>query len=94
MLQKNKKSDDPSGTIIDFRTHKKLRERRNTPRIGWNGIGAVSLAAWTIAMPTIGGALVGRWLDSQWPTPFSWSLNLMLVGAAIGCITAWRWGRQ
>jgi len=95
MLKKNKNttSGDPSGTIIDFRTQKKLHERRNT-RAGWNVFVAVTLAAWTIALPTIGGALVGRWLDSRWPALFSWSLALMLLGAAIGCITAWRWGRH
>lgn len=94
MLQnKNRKSDDPSRKIIDFKTQKKLRERR-TPRGGWNWFGVTSLAAWFIALPTVVGAILGHWLDSQWPTPFSWSLALMLVGAAIGCITAWRWVRQ
>jgi len=90
---KNKQSDDPSGTIIDFRTHKKIRQRRNT-LTGWSGFAAIPLAAWAIALPMIGGALVGRWIDSQWPTPFPWSVALMLVGAAIGCLIAWKWARH
>lgn len=70
VLKKNYKSDDPSGTIIDFKTHKRLHDRRNS-RTLWNGMVAVCLAAWAIALPAIGGALAGRWLDSHWPAVIS-----------------------
>ena len=96
LQNKNRRPDGPSGIIIDFKTEKKLRKRRNanSPGAGWNWLAGTAMAIWFMGLFTVVGALVGRWLDSQWPTPFSWSLALMLLGAAAGGIATWRWVRQ
>ena len=55
------------------------------------GIGTFGMIGWSIAVPTVGGALLGLWLDRVAPQEFSWTLALILGGVAIGAMIAWAW---
>jgi ATP synthase protein I len=45
---------------------------------------------WMVALPAVGGALLGRWIDGEVAMkPFSWTLCLLLLGLALGCVSAW-----
>lgn len=44
-----------------------------------------------MALPTVGGALLGMWLDRVAPRAFSWPIALMLGGLVIGVLVAWEW---
>ena len=46
---------------------------------------------WSVAIPTVGGALLGGWLDRVAPQKFSWTLALILGGLVVGVIVAWDW---
>jgi ATP synthase protein I len=43
------------------------------------------------AIPTLLGAALGLWLDRRYPGGHSWTLALLVVGLAIGCLNAWHW---
>ena len=52
------------------------------------------MVGWSIALPAVIGALVGRWIDAAWPGSLSWTLILLVVGLGAGCLNAWRWVEQ
>jgi ATP synthase protein I len=49
------------------------------------------MVGWTVAVPTIAGIFLGIWLDREWPVTFSWTLTLLVTGALLGSVMAWRW---
>lgn len=55
------------------------------------GLGMFGTVGWTIAIPTVLGTLLGRWLDNLHHGPISWTLTGLLIGMASGCLVAWRW---
>ncbi len=73
------------------RRRKALRERN---RSIWFSIGFFGLVGWSIAIPTLIGIGLGVWIDSHWPSRVSWTLTLLLVGMAVGCLNAWYWIKQ
>ncbi len=57
----------------------------------WFGMGMSGIIGWSITIPTLLGIALGIWIDKKWPSPVSWTLTLLSVGIAIGCLNAWRW---
>jgi ATP synthase protein I len=45
---------------------------------------------WTIVVPILLGAFVGRWLDRTFDTGVFWSAALVFAGAAAGFWAVWR----
>ena len=71
--------------------------RRQAERAGrarhltfWQGLGLVGSVGWMVAVPTVGGALLGRWLDARFATHVFWTLSLLFVGVVLGSASAWR----
>lgn len=59
------------------------------------GIGTFGMIGWSVAVPTVGGAFLGLWLDRVAPQAFSWTIALILGGVALGVLLAWAWvGRE
>ncbi len=70
----------------------RMRQTRRRPAYSpLRGIGAFGVVGWSVAVPTVGGALLGLWLDRVAPVRFSWPIALMLGGLVIGVIVAWDW---
>ncbi|MCK9489456.1 MAG: AtpZ/AtpI family protein [Xanthomonadales bacterium] len=76
---------------IGAREQRKLRARKARDRTVFHGLGAAGIVGWSVAVPTVIGALAGLWLDRAWPGEFSWTLALLLGGVALGCLNAWYW---
>jgi ATP synthase protein I len=55
------------------------------------GFGTFGMIGWSIAVPTVGGAFLGLWLDRARPQDFSWTIALILGGLALGVMIAWAW---
>ncbi len=58
------------------------------------GLGLFGRVGWAIAAPTLLGTLFGVWLDRRLAGTVSWTLTLMLLGLALGCVSAWVWVRK
>lgn len=70
---------------------RKLRAQRHVTRNVWFGLGMMGLVGWSVAIPTLLGAMLGIWLDRLYPGGRSWTLALLVAGLAIGCWNAWHW---
>jgi len=73
---------------------RKLRAQREGKQSVWFGLGMSGLIGWSVAVPTIAGALVGLWWDRHHPGAHSWTLALLVAGLMIGCANAWHWVSQ
>lgn len=40
------------------------------------------------------GTALGIWIDTTWPSRFSWTLMLLMVGVILECLNAWEWINQ
>lgn len=56
----------------------------------WQGLASVGTVGWMIALPTVGGALLGRWIDGHYRTGIFWTLSLLTLGLMVGCVATWR----
>jgi ATP synthase protein I len=54
-------------------------------------LGQIGVLGWTIVIPMLLGLFAGRWLDRTLQTNVFFSGSLLMVGAAIGFWSAWRW---
>ena len=46
---------------------RKLRAQREGTRSVWFGLGMTGLIGWSVAVPTLGGVMLGLWLDLRHP---------------------------
>lgn len=76
---------------IHEKAQRKQHAARRPDRTVWYGLGAFGMVGWTVAIPTLLGALLGVWLDRVLGGPISWTLTLLVLGLAFGCLSAWRW---
>ena len=70
---------------------RKLKARRGAAKSVWFGLGMSGLIGWSVTIPTLIGAAVGIWVDRHYPSTYSWTLMLLLIGLIIGCFNAWHW---
>ena len=70
---------------------RKLKAQRTGNKSVWFGLGMSGLIGWTVAVPTLIGAGLGLWIDKRYPSSYSWTLMLLLLGLIIGCLNAWHW---
>jgi len=76
---------------VGAKATRKLKARRNAGRGVWFGLGMMGLVGWSVVVPTLLGAALGIWLDKRHPGSHSWTLMLLVIGLAIGCLNAWHW---
>ncbi len=57
----------------------------------WFGLGMMGLVGWSVAIPTVVGALLGYWIDEAHPGQRSWTLMGIVLGVLVGALNAWRW---
>jgi ATP synthase protein I len=73
---------------------RKLRAQGDEKQGVWFGLGMSGLIGWSVAVPTIAGAMGGLWWDHRHPGTRSWTLMLLFAGLVIGCANAWHWVAQ
>ncbi|MXS80669.1 ATP synthase protein I [Nitrosomonas eutropha] len=86
MTEKN----DASAAI---RRHaERMQQKRKAPKYSpLSGLGVFGVIGWSVAIPTVGGAFLGMWLDRVVPQSFSWPIALILGGVVVGAMVAWNW---
>ncbi len=77
--------------MVGEKERRKLKEKQKS-KLGLRfGLGMFGLVGWSIVVPTVLGALLGIWLDNQFPGKRFWTLSLLLIGLVLGCFSAWHW---
>jgi ATP synthase protein I len=79
---------------VESKASRKLRMQGDTTQGVWFGLGMSGLIGWSVAAPTLVGAMIGLWWDRHHPGVHSWTLMLMVIGLVIGCVNAWHWLSQ
>ncbi len=54
-------------------------------------LGQIGVLGWIIVMPMLIGIVAGRWLDGRFHSGVFWTAPLLILGAALGCWSAWKW---
>ncbi|MCP5158967.1 MAG: AtpZ/AtpI family protein [Gammaproteobacteria bacterium] len=85
---------DPLAEQVGYQATRKLRARQSDRPSVWFGLGLFGIVGWSVALPTVLGALLGVWLDRNWPSRHSWTLALLAAGLVLGCASAWQWLRK
>ena len=96
MVENNHSAEKPEemqkfSTHVRDREARKLHARKHGVREVWFGLGMFGIVGWAIAIPTVLGAFIGIWLDLHRKEGFSWTLMLLIIGLAAGCLNAWYW---
>ncbi|MCB9076020.1 MAG: AtpZ/AtpI family protein [Anaerolineaceae bacterium] len=73
---------------------RKVKARREKKYNIWFGLGMIGVIGWTVVIPSLVGVALGMWIDTTWPGSMSWTLTLLLIGLALGCLNAWHWVSQ
>ena len=76
------------------KARRKERARQTKDRDVWSWLGMFGLVGWSVAIPTLIGVALGIWLDRLRLSRISWTLSLLIVGMALGCVNAWYWIKQ
>ncbi len=79
---------------IGEKAERKLKARAEGRRDVWFGVGMFGLVGWSVAIPTIIGIVLGLWIDARLQDRISWTLTLLFIGAALGCVNAWYWVKR
>lgn len=56
----------------------------------WRSLSVLGSVGWPIVMTTVGGALLGRWIDARWNAGIRFTLMLLVGGAVTGAAIVWR----
>jgi ATP synthase protein I len=75
---------------IGAKAARKIKARKSTQGV-WFGLGMMGLVGWSVVVPTLLGAALGIWLYNHHPGKHPWTLSLLVVGLAVGCLNAWHW---
>src|ERR1700722_6785702 len=51
----------------------------------------IGVLGWIIVVPMLIGIFVGRWLDRIFNSGLFWTAPLLMLGAGLGCWSAWKW---
>ena len=71
----------------DFRAHS---HREPPEKAFWRWLRVLGSVGWPIALLSVGGALLGHWIDERWDTGVRWALVLLAIGVTAGSWIAWR----
>jgi ATP synthase protein I len=88
-----KRTDPPEDPFIQAVRQQAERARRRHGGF-WHGLAVVGVVGWLVALPAVGGAFLGRWLDRLADTGIRWTLGLLVLGLGVGCAAAWRHVQQ
>ncbi|HYS64310.1 MAG TPA: AtpZ/AtpI family protein [Paraburkholderia sp.] len=60
------------------------------PSLG-SRLGQIGILGWAVVLPTLIGLALGHWLDRTFGTGVFFSAPLLMIGAAVGFWSAWKW---
>jgi ATP synthase protein I len=76
---------------VGSKEQRKIRARQKRNHGIWFGLGMFGVVGWAIEVPVVVGTFIGIWIDLHWPSAYSWTLMLLVIGLFIGCMNAWFW---
>ena len=88
--KRNRKWEDAARVAAE----RERRFRDEPPRSFASRLGQIGVLGWAIVAPILLGVAIGRWLDAMLKSGIFFTAPLIMLGAAAGLWTAWRWMHQ
>lgn len=82
---------DPLVKGVRLRDQRARRGPRETDPSVARRLGQIGVLGWIIVTPMLIGVFAGRWLDRVFETGLFCTAPLLMLGAALGFWSAWRW---
>lgn len=76
---------------IREKSRRKIKARQEKEHGIWFGLGMFGLVGWSVTIPALLFLALGIWIDSEFDVKYSWTLMLLVLGIAAGCLNAWYW---
>lgn len=92
--ERRKKQAEDFTEKVGAKEARRVKGKTQADETVWFGVGMFGVVGWSIAIPTLIGTAVGYWIDTSWPSRFSWTLMLLILGVALGCFNAWYWVKK
>lgn len=92
--ERRRAANEEYGRNIGRKEHRKIRGRREGDKSLWFGLGVAGVVGWSVAIPSLIGVALGIWIDTTWPSRFSWTLMLLIAGVILGCFNAGYWVKK
>ena len=89
--KKHRQVDDKFSETVGAKEVRKTKARREKESVVWFGLGMFGVLGWSVVIPTLLGIGLGIWIDIKWPSRYSWTLMLLIIGLILGCLNAWLW---
>ncbi len=65
-------------------------QREGDPSVA-HRLAQIGVLGWIIVVPMLIGVFAGRWLDQKFHTGLFWTAPMLMLGAVLGCWSAWKW---
>ena len=82
---------DPLVEAVKIRGARRLRWMRDGDPSVAGHLAQIGVLGWIVVVPMLIGVVVGRWLDRTLHSGIFWTAPLLMLGAALGCWSAWKW---
>ncbi len=76
---------------VRLRSERRTRWLRDGEDSVSRRLAQIGVLGWITVIPMLIGIFAGRWLDRSYHTGIFWTAPLLMLGAALGCWSAWRW---
>jgi ATP synthase protein I len=83
--------EDPLLREVRRRAQREAERLRNGEPSLARRLSQIGVLGWIIVTPMLIGVFLGRWIDAKFATGIFWTAPLLLLGAALGCWSAWKW---
>jgi len=82
---------DPLVKGVRLRGERRRRWLREGDPSSARRLAQIGVLGWIIVVPILIGVFVGRWLDQTFNSGLFCTAPLLMLGAALGCWSAWKW---
>lgn len=83
--------EDPLVSSVRLRGERNRRWLRDGDASVVRRLSQIGVLGWMIVVPMLIGMFAGRWMDRTFHAGLFWTAPLLLLGAALGCWSAWKW---
>ena len=83
--------DDPLLEKIELRAQREVAWLKTGEPSVARRLSQIGVLGWIVVTPMLLGVFAGRWIDTKFGTGLFWTAPLLMLGAALGCWSAWKW---
>lgn len=83
--------DDPLIARVRLHGERRARWLRKGEDSVARRLAQIGVLGWISVIPMLAGIFAGRWLDDRYQSGIFWTAPMLMLGAAVGCWSAWRW---